>query len=167
MNIVVPDKSQSEEMDIIVRNLKTRGVETSLENAAKSWGAIQEARKDNDLLLLRAYDVCYSARYKPALIKTAALALRRTGNDEHEVTLEGLASYQLVLNALYRNETDLPLNITLPQREELLVLAIVKPTYGEGISRLISERGMIDVSQVRSIIELASEHAPAVSSGAL
>jgi hypothetical protein len=168
--ISLPDKDL-EAMDIICSRLSARKIEETLESGATAWNTILEAKKNLDLEMLRTFDACYSKRNRIWFIKEAVLLLRRNIPDKakHKVTPEAMESFREVIKAISLHDLHLEAadRISSAQAEELKSFALTNPEYGEGISRLITERGMKDVPGITAIIDLSLEGAPAVTDGLL
>jgi hypothetical protein len=167
---ILPDKDL-EEMDIICSRLSASKFEETLESGATAWNTILEAKKNLDLEMLRNFDSCYSKRNKLWFIKEAVLLLRRNlpAKGKHHVTPEALESFREVRKAillydLHRGTAD---PISPEEDEGLKSFALTNPAYGEGISRLVVERGMKDVHGIAAILDLSLEGAPAVTDGVL
>lgn len=170
ITIHLPDKDL-EEMDIICAQLSSTRIEETLESGAKAWDTILEAKKKLDLEMLRAFSTCYSKRNRLWFIKEAVLLLRRNvpEKDKRNVTTEAMESFREVIKAITLHDLHLEAanRISPAQAEKLKVLALTNPEYGEGISRLVTERGMSDVRDITAIIDLSLEGAPAVTNGLL
>lgn len=157
---VFTSEAESEEMDVICHRLSASGHANTLEDAAIVWGIFMEARKANNLELLRTYDTCYSKKHHPKVIRVAFnLLLQQYGSTEMpKVTPDGLVSYRLVSDALY-NHKDFTTAFLLPREhmDDLNALALTTPRYGTAIAAIISERGITDPDEVRGLLKFMDE----------
>lgn len=168
--INLPEKDL-EVIDVICAQLSASRFEETLESGAKAWGMILEAKRSLDLEMLHAFSVCYSKRNRLWFIKEAVTLLRRNvpEKDKRNVTTEALESFREVIKAIALHDLHLPAaeRISPEQADELKTLALTNPEYGEGISRLVTERGMKDAQDITAVIDLSREGSPAVTGGLL